>query len=135
MNVLSFNHQGMYSGEAIVVPVQFRPPSGVAFEVRAMVDTGAWMSVFDKAIAPTLGISDLTRGTRVPMTPASGTRGEGYAFPLAIVVLGRALTVPIAFVPSWPDGVPNLLGMRGFLDQFGTIAVDHGHKAFYYGST
>lgn len=133
MKLLVFNQQLTYADRGIVVQVEFTPPTGASFQVDAIVDTGAWISVFDKALAPLLGIPDVRKGTRVRVTPATGKKGYGYVFQYDVVVLRQSLKIPIVFVPTWQPGTPNLLGMHGFLDQFGTVAVEHRAKAFYYG--
>ena len=131
MTTITFGAQQAYSDEAIIVDVDVTTPAG-PLPCKAIIDTGAWTTCFDRAIAPLLGIADLTTGKEVPMTPASGIETKGYAFPVEVTLLGRILTIPVVFVPSWPEGTLNLLGMRGFLDQFGCIAVDHGQKLFHH---
>lgn len=85
------------------------------------------MSVFDHAILPSIGIPDVTTGTEVWLTAASGEQKKGYQHRLKIEFLGRPLTIPVAFCPAWPAGRPNLLGMEGFFEQL-VIAFEHEYR-------
>ena len=131
MNYLYFETQHNYGGNAIVIPIDIKTPKG-AFPSSARIDTGAYMSCFDKAVARQLGINDLTTGTPVGATAANGNHAQGYAFPVTVALLGKSIIIPVAFVPDWDEGTPNLLGMDGFLDRFGAIAIDHRVRQFYY---
>jgi hypothetical protein len=99
--------------------------------VEAILDTGASVSVFDRALLPDLGISDVTVGTEIPVAVANGQRGKAYLHSLEIEILGHRLTVPIGFCPDWPEGTKNLLGMRGFFEQ-SLVAFDHQGRTIYY---
>ena len=132
MTMLRFDSHQDYIGSAAVVPFRLFPPNGVSFTQTALLDTGAFMSFFDRALAPRLGIADLTAGRPTGLTAASGEAGQGYSFDLPIEVWGRRLTVPVAFCPAWPAGTRNLLGMDGFFDQYPCIAFAHASKRIFY---
>src|SRR3972149_8355345 len=112
------------------VPVTF--PRGIPgpFTVMAMLDPGAWTSVFSRSIAPRLGIVDVSAGQRERFTLPNGNSVWGYSHTTQIEFLGNALTIPLAFCPDFPEGSPNLLGMRGFFEQL-TVALEHGSRKVY----
>ena len=99
--------------------------------VEAVLDTGASVSVFDRALLPDLGISDVTTGTEIQVAVANGQRGRAYLHSLQIDILGHRLTVQAGFCPDWPEGTRNLLGMRGFFEQ-SLVAFDHQDRKIYY---
>ena len=128
--VLQFEEEHVYGPQHVAaVPVTFHPNSG-SFTISAFLDTGAWTSVFNRSIAPRLGISDITTGEPVELQLPNGSVAVGYAHLVPIEFLGHRLTVPIAFCPDFPTNSPNLLGMRGFFEQL-RIAFEHGSRKVY----
>jgi hypothetical protein len=87
----------------------------------ALLDTGASFSVFDKAVASLLGIRDISPGTSVSsvqqMRRSEMLPRYAYLHPIEIEFLGHRMRIPIGFVPSWDEGIDNLLGMHGFFEQ------------------
>ena len=132
MTSLFFPTRFVYSGDAVIVPIRFIPPSGITFTQNAIVDSGAFTSFFNKAIAPQLGITDLTVGRATPVVAANGDDTTGYVFDVEVELLGRRMTIPVVFCPDWPEGTRNLLGMAGFFDQFPHLAFAHRLKHFYW---
>jgi hypothetical protein len=120
----TFSQSHTYGSQRPIVPIRIHRPTGPPSTVRAILDTGAYVSVFDHGILPTIGITDVTTGTPVRLVAANGLEAPGYQHALKIEFLGRPLTIPVAFCPSWPKGLPNLLGMEGFFEQL-VIAFEH----------
>ncbi|MEX2158667.1 MAG: retropepsin-like aspartic protease [Dehalococcoidia bacterium] len=92
--------------------------------INALLDTGAEHSVFDKALLPLLEIADVTVGTPYLVQTADNREAMGYLHDLDVEFLGYQFTVPVGFVPAWPEGIDNLLGMGGFFDQM-VFGIDH----------
>lgn len=128
--VLRFEQEHTYGPQHVaIVPVTFHVQSGPV-NISAFLDTGASTSVFNRTIAPRLGIGDITTGDPIDFRLPNGTVIRGYAHPLDTEFLGHRLTVPIAFCPDLPDNSPNLLGMRGFFEQL-VVALEHGGRKVY----
>lgn len=128
---LSFEREHRYNTGSDLVWVSIRVHVNARpFAVGALLDTGSWITVFDHALAPLLGISDVTTGQPGSFTAANGQEDEGYIHPLELEFVGRRFTVPVGFIPAWPTGRPNILGMRGFFEQL-QIAFVHGNRRFY----
>lgn len=126
MKSFIFTHEHIYaaSQQSALVPIRLRPPAGVPFVVNGLLDSGATVSSFDRALLRPLGITDLTTGTPTKLTAANGDTKDGYIHEITIEFLGRGMSVPVAFCAAWPEGTTNLLGMRGFFDQM-VIAFEH----------
>jgi hypothetical protein len=129
MSALSFEHEWTYGDtHTISVPIRIE---NLSYLVDAILDTGAAVSIFDRALLPDLGISDISSGTEIPLRVANNVRGIGYLHSLRIEILGHLLTIPVAFSPDWPEGTRNLLGMRGFFEQ-ALIAFEHQTRKLHY---
>ena len=113
------------------MPIRIRPPSGPTFAVRAVLDTGAAISYFDRALLPSLGITDVTTGKSIDLRAANGQKSTGYVHSISIEFVGHVMTIPAAFCPDWPEGTVNLLGMEGFFEQL-RAAFEHGDRKFYH---
>jgi len=132
MITLTFQGEYSYNPQPLAIfPVRILTPSGAPYMIQAVLDTGAWHSVFSHVHAQSLGISDITSGTPIPLVAADGVRARGYAHPVTIEFLGRRMTVPIGFCPDWPADMPNLLGMRGFFDKI-LVAFEHQREKMYF---
>ena len=131
MTSLWFPSTYSYSSHRCIVPVVL-DPTGIGVSVQAVIDTGAWTTVFDKALASLVGIPDITAGREIGGTAANGEEATGYQFDVPLGILGHRLIVPVAFFPGWPIGVPNLLGMEGFLNRVGTMAFNHQNHLMYH---
>jgi hypothetical protein len=119
------------------VVVRLFPPGGPELTVNALLDTGAEHSIFDKALLRDLGIADVTAVAPEDITwvlPADEAdernKKPAYVHHIAVEWLGYRMTVPIAFVPSWPEGIDNLLGMKGFFEEL-VIALSHRDRMLY----
>jgi hypothetical protein len=119
-----------YSGNHVVVPVRLFPAGRPPITVNAVLDTGAAISFFDRALLPILGITDVSSGTKIPLTAANNDPADGYAFPVHLEIFGAPMTVPLTFSPDWPEGTTNLLGMQGFFDQV-EVGLDHSARRLY----
>lgn len=111
--------------------IRIRPSSGPTFTVQAVLDTGAAISYFDRALLPPLGITDVTTGRPIDLRAASGERSTGYVHSVNIEFVGHPMTIPVAFCPDWPEGTDNLLGMEGFFEQL-RAAFEHRARRFYH---
>ena len=129
MTTLTFDNELEYGDRhKISVPVRVE---NLPYLIDAVIDTGAAVSLFDRALLPDLGISDLTSGTEVALRAANKGSGVGYLHPLQIEILGRPLAIPVAFSADWPEGIQNLLGMRGFFEQM-LVAFEHRERRIHY---
>jgi predicted aspartyl protease len=129
MIALSFDKELSY-GDTHVVSVPIRVEN-LPYLIDAILDTGAAVSMFNPALLPDLGITDVTRGTEIYLTAADGQQGKAYLHSLQIEILGRRLSIDAAFCPDWQQGKKNLLGMRSFFEQI-LIAFEHQKRKFYY---
>ncbi|MDA8333241.1 MAG: hypothetical protein M0027_18920 [Candidatus Dormibacteraeota bacterium] len=108
-----------YQGHSIELGFRFLGSDAAVSPVhRAILDTGATVSMFDLAHTAVAGIADVESGRPRDLVVANGAQAQGYEHDVAIEVLGMRLVVPGVFVPEWGTGTGNLLGMEGFLDQF-----------------
>ena len=114
----------------VTVQVRLFPIAGIPLVVTALVDTGASISMFDKSLMPLLGIVDVATGQKFEITAANNQVADAFAHDIEIEFLGRRLMVPLGFCPAWPDGTPNLLGMKGFCEQL-HIALKHQERLLY----
>lgn len=129
MTTVSFDGDLHYGNRHTVsVPVRIE---NLPFLVEAIIDTGAAVSSFDRALLSDLWISDVTAGTEIKLTAANDQRGRGYLHQLHVDVLGHGLLIPVAFCLDWPEGTRNLLGMRGFFEQ-GIFGFDHRERTMHY---
>lgn len=130
---LTFDEELDYGNRhKISVPIRVE---NLPYQIQAIIDTGAGVSCFDRAILPDLGIGDVTTGTAIPIRAAnddgSGPAATGYLHPLQIEIFGRSMNIPVAFSLDWPEGTANLLGMRGFFEQM-LIGFEHQQRRMYY---
>jgi predicted aspartyl protease len=116
--------------EIVSVPIRIRPPGSLPFEQRAVLDTGAAVSRFDKSILSRAGITDITAGEPMKAYTADNTEYQCYVHLIEIEFMGHVMTIPAAFCDDW-DKVQNLLGMRGFFEQM-LAAFDHARRKFYF---
>jgi len=129
MNALSFDRERVYGDtHTVSVPVRL---ANLPYLVDAILDTGAAVSSFDRALLPDLGITDVRSGKDIHVTAANNERGVAYVHTVRVEVLGHVLMIPIAFCPDWPEGTRNLLGMRGFFEQ-ALIAFEHQQRKIHY---
>lgn len=123
------------------IVVRLLADGSLPLTVNALLDTGAEYSVFDKALLPGLGIAEVTKvgspDDVIAIMPANladeSKKDVAYVHRIRIEWLGFQMTVPIAFCPSWDEGIDNLLGMRGFFEQL-DVAVSHQNRMVYASS-
>ncbi len=129
---LTFTREHPYSSAShlVNVPIRIRPTGSAPFAERAILDTGAAISRFDKSILPKVGIGDITSGTPWPVRVADNVEYPGYMHNIEIEFLSRVMRIPAVFCDDW-DVVDNLLGMRGFFEQM-LAAFDHAKRKFYF---
>jgi hypothetical protein len=134
MPTLDFAVEHDYSArpedQELAVQIRLFPTAGIPLVVTALVDTGASISLFDRSLLPLLGISDVTTGYKFEVMAANNQTADAYAHDVKIEFLGTQLLVPIGFCPTWPDGTPNLLGMKGFCDQL-HLGLKHRDRLLY----
>ena len=109
------------------IQIRMFPTEGIPIAVTAILDTGASISIFDKSLLPLLGITDVTAGPEFEVMTANSARAKAYAHEVEIEFLGRRMRVLIGFCPAWPDGTPNLLGMKSFFEQL-HVAFKHRER-------
>lgn len=131
--LLTFDEELDYGDRhRISIPIRVE---NLPYQVEALIDTGAGVSCFDRALLPDLAIGDVTTGIAIPVRSANdAVAGTGYLHSIRIEIFGRDMTIPVAFCPDWPEGTPNLLGMRGFFEQM-LIGFDHQQRRMYYSFT
>jgi len=134
MPSLDFTHEHDYrAGPDDHSPeVQIRIfPKGIGsvpVAITAVLDSGASVSMFDKSLLGLFGIADIATGQKGEVRTANNEIADAFVHNLDIEFLGRQMTIPVMFSPVWPDGTPNLLGMKGFFEQL-LIAFKHQERA------
>jgi predicted aspartyl protease len=108
----------------IALPIKVCPPAAPTFIVSAILDTGAQNTFFDNSLAPRLGIVDISTGRKITVREASDRESDGFIHDVEVELLGRRITIPVTFVPTWSSGTDNLLGMEGVFNPF-VIGIDH----------
>lgn len=128
--LFAYLHTYPSADHAVNIPIRIRPNGANPFAERAILDTGAAISRFDKSILSKLGITDITSGVPKKVFVADNTDYQGYIHQVKIEFLGRPMRIPAVFCAEW-DGVANLLGMEGFFQQM-LAAFDHARRRFYF---
>ncbi len=67
----------------------------------------------------------------MPVQTADNRESIAYIHDLNIEFFGCPMTVPVGFVPDWPEDIDNLLGMKGFFDKL-LFGLDHRMRYFYF---
>ena len=127
MKRLELRDEHLYSGHKALVSVRL-PTARTPTWVRMTVDSGAEISVLNRAFAPMLGLT-IEEGDFFSLKVASGDIAPAYRHDVTIDVLTRRMVIPILMCPEWDT--ENLLGMEGFFDQT-VIAFDHARHRIYY---
>jgi predicted aspartyl protease len=124
---LEFQHQATYVGHKVVVTATLvETPDRLL--VNMILDTGAEVSLLNRGYLDELPIV-LHDGEPIHIIVANGEQAPAWIHPVAIEFLGRPLTIEAAICPDWDT--QNLLGMRGFFDQF-VVAFDHANHRVYF---
>jgi hypothetical protein len=121
---------GIPDDHELGVIIRVFPTGLIPIAVNAQIDTGASISMFDKSLLPLFGITDITTGSGFPVETANRQRETAYAHDIEIEFLGMRMAIPVGFCAAWPDGTPNLLGMKGFLEHL-QIGLRHGNRLLY----
>ena len=85
------------------------------FKVRALVDSGASLSLFRPELATYLGLK-IEKGRRIVLESIT-TQITGYIHELHAEITGKKFKLPIAFLAT-PHTSFNILGREGFFNQF-----------------
>jgi hypothetical protein len=135
MTTIRFRQEFAYDGPAdddqIIVTIRIFPPNGPPLWQNALLDTGAEYSLFDRALLPLLRIANLTSGRPYKVDLANNERKDAYLHNLDIEFGGHRITVPVGFSNDFPEGVVNVLGMKGFFDQF-VFGLDHQTRMLFF---
>lgn len=67
-----------YIGDVVLLSLRVRRAGYPPITIRATLDTGAGISVFNGFIAESLGIDNFAEGRRISLGVADGTVTEGY---------------------------------------------------------
>lgn len=127
MKFVGYTHELAYRRTDHNVWVNVRFPSArQPTVVRAMLDTGAAITVLNRKWAHHLGIEDVTDANDdIELQIATKSMVKGYIHPVAAEFLGHPMIIDVAFVPS--HDTADLLGMRGFFDQL-QVGFDHSNR-------
>lgn len=138
MPTLDFDLDHDYNSGADVhqalVHVRVFKKDGIPLSLQALLDTGASFCSFDKDVAELIGIDNIESGEARHIAAANVDEGSGdyeimYLHEVEIEFLGHKMNVPMGFVPTWPSGTQNLLGMKGFFESM-HAAFLHGERRF-----
>jgi hypothetical protein len=130
MKFIGFTHDLQYptGDHNAYVSLRF-PGARTPTVIRAMLDTGAAVSVINRQFARHLNVSNITDTTdTMTLTLADGRPVLAYVHRLPAEFLGRPLMIDVAFVPTIDTA--DLIGMRGFFDQM-IVAFDHSRRTVH----
>ena len=115
---------------SVSVPIRILVPLQPPLTVKALLDTGAAISCFDRALCPVLGIGDIRQGRDIPIRLANNEQLTGYVHQIDIEFFGHRMTIPAVFCPDFPEATENLLGMEGFFEQI-VVAFQHRNRKIF----
>lgn len=95
-----------------IVPIKFYSNSTSLFEAKAIVDTGADITLIPK----TLGIDIGLKRTHLQYIGGVGGRMGYYLNNINVEIADKKIKIPVAW--STQDTVPLLLGRKGVFDKF-----------------
>jgi len=122
-----------YSGGAALIDVRIKP-AGIGSWYLAkglVVDTGAGITLFPKAVAVALGLS-LKTGQQITLSDVSGTSMSAWCHRIEIQFLDAdgkatpAISILAAFAET--DEVPTLLGRKDVLELLDIVFQDDGFR-------
>ncbi len=125
---LSFNHLHEYDAAAdgITVPI-ILSTAKKRVKILAKVDTGASFCIFQREHGEELGI-DIESGQPKQIGTATGSFLT-YGHELTLTTLGYELDVTVYFSFAH-DFTRNVLGRRGWIEQFNLGIVDYESKLY-----
>lgn len=110
-----------------IARVTLRTRSGELFDVTALVDSGADISMFSPSLARVIGIQ-LRRGIRRRFQGLGGTI-DAYIHPVDLQLGGMSLRARVAF----PEiEIPNILGRLDILSRSSVVFRDEREVCFRY---
>ena len=138
MTTIKFHQEWDYRAgdddHGLHIVVRLFPPGGPELTVNALLDTGAEHSIFDMDLLADLGITKVTAVPPEDITwvlaaneSDENNKVPAYVHHITMEWLGYRMTVPVAFVPSWPAGISNLVGMRGVFENL-IVGVNHRQR-------
>jgi hypothetical protein len=105
-----FNGEGYFPAIPLYIT-----SNGTQLKLRALIDSGATISVFKDEVAQHLGI-DIERGKEIYLGGVGG-RIKGYIHNLNLEISGKKFTCPVVFSREYLVSF-NLLGREAFFKQF-----------------
>jgi hypothetical protein len=126
VRTLDFARELTYTGNKVLVRVRL-VGARQRHRIEMALDTGSELSILNRRFIGAVGL-DVTAGEPITLMVANGEFTQAWVHPVEIEVFGERMTIEAAFCPDW--NTQNLLGMRGFTDQF-VVAFDHAHKRIY----
>ena len=110
-----------------IAKVTLKTRSGELFDVTALVDSGADVSMFSPSLARVIGIQ-LRRGIRRRFQDLGGTI-DAYIHPVDLQLGGMRLRARVAF----PEiEIPNILGRLDILSRSSVVFRDEREVCFRY---
>ena len=98
-----------------VIPIRVEL-DGQSLRYSVLVDSGADMNVFDRAIAEAMGI-DVESGDAASFSGVTGSSSDLYFHDVVLGVGSRQVKVRAGFT-DLPGKAYGVVGQRGFFDQF-----------------
>ena len=95
-----------------IVPINFYTNSKPLFQAKAIVDTGADITLIPKS----LGMDLELKRTQLQYIGGVGGRMGYYLNLIKVEIADKKITIPVAW--STQDSVPLLLGRKGVFDKF-----------------
>ena len=131
MKFIGFPKALQYSIREENVWVQLRfPAARVPLVVRALLDTGAAVTILNRKYARHLHIEKITGSTdTLDLKLPDGRSVRAYVHRVPVEFLGQPFEVDVAFVPT--SDTADVIGMRGFFDRM-IVAFDHAHRTTYF---
>lgn len=95
-----------------IVPINFYTNSKPLFQAKAIVDTGADITLVPKSLGTDLAL----KRTQLQYIGGVGGRMGYYLNNIKVEIADKKITIPVAW--STQDTVPLLLGRKGVFDKF-----------------
>ncbi len=110
-----------------IIPVTLKSRSGRLFDITALLDSGADVSMFSPSVARIIGI-DLLKGKRRTFHGLGG-RVDAYMHRVSLQIGGMKVRARVAF-PSVE--IPNILGRLDLLRNSSILLRDEKEVCFEY---
>lgn len=125
MHSVAFPYQRRHHQWIPLIPVTLAGPAG-ALQVEGYLDSGALMSIFDRAIPELLGLP-LTHARVQRFIVGDGRFIHGHVVTMPMQIGPLRFRAPVAFSSELKVGF-NLLGRRGLFEQFEEIAFQEKRR-------